>query len=82
VVKVPDVRAIRRHLKLSQHEFSRAYRIPLATLKKLGARPTPAGRAGSGLFAGDRAASEDYAKTRSQREPLKFAANFNGIFGD
>lgn len=33
VVKVPDVRAIRRQLKMSQQQFSRAYRIPLATLK-------------------------------------------------
>lgn len=33
VVEVPDVRAIRRGLRMSQHEFSRIYRIPLATLK-------------------------------------------------
>ena len=33
VVKVPDVRAIRAHLRMSQQEFARAYRIPLATLK-------------------------------------------------
>jgi len=33
VVRVPDVRAIRRGLQMSQHEFSAAYRIPLATLK-------------------------------------------------
>jgi putative transcriptional regulator len=33
VVEVPDVRAIRRHLRMSQGEFSSAYRIPLATLK-------------------------------------------------
>ena len=33
VVEVPDVRAIRRHLHMSQGEFSTAYRIPLATLK-------------------------------------------------
>jgi putative transcriptional regulator len=33
VVKVPDVRAIRTHLRMSQHEFARAYRIPLSTLK-------------------------------------------------
>ncbi|HEY1299099.1 MAG TPA: helix-turn-helix domain-containing protein [Stellaceae bacterium] len=33
VVKVPDVRAIRRQLRMSQHEFARVYRIPLATLK-------------------------------------------------
>lgn len=30
---VPDVRAIREHLHMSQQEFSRAYRIPLPTLK-------------------------------------------------
>ena len=33
VVEVPDVRAIRRRLHMSQHEFARVYRIPLATLK-------------------------------------------------
>jgi putative transcriptional regulator len=33
VVEVPDVRAIRGHLRMSQQEFARAYRIPLATLK-------------------------------------------------
>ena len=33
VVEVPDVRAIRRRLRMSQQEFSRVYRIPLATLK-------------------------------------------------
>jgi putative transcriptional regulator len=33
VVDVPDVRAIRRHLRMSQNQFSAAFRIPLATLK-------------------------------------------------
>lgn len=34
VVKVPaDVRAIRRGLHMSQHEFADAYQIPLSTLK-------------------------------------------------
>ena len=33
VVEVPDVRAIRRQLHMTQHEFADAYRIPLATLK-------------------------------------------------
>jgi putative transcriptional regulator len=33
VVEVPDVRIIRRQLRMSQQEFSRVYRIPLATLK-------------------------------------------------
>lgn len=33
VVEVPDVRAIRRQLHMSQHEFASAFRIPLATLK-------------------------------------------------
>ena len=33
VVEVPDVRAIRRELRMSQQEFARVYRIPLATLK-------------------------------------------------
>ena len=33
VVTVPDVRAIRRRLHMSQHEFADAFRIPLATLK-------------------------------------------------
>jgi putative transcriptional regulator len=32
-VEVPDVRAIRRRLHMSQMEFARAYRIPLATIK-------------------------------------------------
>jgi putative transcriptional regulator len=33
MVEVPDVRAIRRQLRMSQQEFARVYRIPLATLK-------------------------------------------------
>lgn len=32
-IEVPDVRIIRAKLHMSQQEFSRAYRIPLATLK-------------------------------------------------
>jgi putative transcriptional regulator len=32
-VKVPDVKAIRRGLRMSQHRFAAAYRIPLPTLK-------------------------------------------------
>ena len=32
-VEVPDVKAIREELGLSQQAFARAYRIPLATLK-------------------------------------------------
>jgi putative transcriptional regulator len=33
VVDLPDVRAIRERLKMTQPEFSKAYRIPLPTLK-------------------------------------------------
>jgi putative transcriptional regulator len=33
VVEVPDAGAIRRKLRMSQSEFAKAYRIPLATLK-------------------------------------------------
>lgn len=33
IVEVPDVRAIREGLGLSQQAFASAYRIPLATLK-------------------------------------------------
>jgi putative transcriptional regulator len=33
IVRVPDVRAIRRRLRMSQQRFAAAYRIPLATLK-------------------------------------------------
>ncbi len=32
-VEVPDVRTLRERLSMSQQEFSRAYRIPLPTLK-------------------------------------------------
>jgi putative transcriptional regulator len=32
-VEVPDVKAIRRGLRMSQHRFAAAYRIPLPTLK-------------------------------------------------
>jgi len=32
-VEVPDVRAIRRALHMSQQEFAKTYRIPLPTLK-------------------------------------------------
>jgi putative transcriptional regulator len=33
VVEVPDVRAIRRQLHMSQRRFAETYRIPLPTLK-------------------------------------------------
>ncbi len=33
VVDAPDVRAIRRSLRMSQHRFAAAFRIPLPTLK-------------------------------------------------
>ena len=33
IVHVPDVRAIRQRLDLTQQEFATAYHIPLATLK-------------------------------------------------
>lgn len=33
VIEVPDVRAIREALELSQQAFASAYRIPLATIK-------------------------------------------------
>jgi len=32
-VEVPDVKAIRRALRMSQHRFAATYRIPLPTLK-------------------------------------------------
>ncbi len=32
-IEMPDVRAIRRELHMSQHEFSDVFHIPLATLK-------------------------------------------------
>jgi putative transcriptional regulator len=32
-VKMPDVKAIRRSLHMSQHRFATTYRIPLSTLK-------------------------------------------------
>ena len=32
-VAMPDVKAIRRSLHMSQHHFAAAYRIPLSTLK-------------------------------------------------
>jgi putative transcriptional regulator len=32
-VEVPDVKAIRRSLRMSQDRFARAFRIPLPTLK-------------------------------------------------
>lgn len=32
-VELPDVKSIRRALKMSQHTFAAAYRIPLPTLK-------------------------------------------------
>jgi putative transcriptional regulator len=32
-VEMPDVKAIRKGLRMSQHRFASAYRIPLPTLK-------------------------------------------------
>jgi putative transcriptional regulator len=33
IVDLPDVKAIRRSLRMSQHRFAAAFRIPLPTLK-------------------------------------------------
>lgn len=33
IVEAPDVRSLREQLSMSQQEFSRAYKIPLPTLK-------------------------------------------------
>jgi putative transcriptional regulator len=33
IINIPDVRAIRENLHMSQVEFSEAYQIPLATLQ-------------------------------------------------
>jgi putative transcriptional regulator len=33
VVEAPDVKAIRKSLRMSQHRFAAAFRIPLPTLK-------------------------------------------------
>ena len=33
IVEMPDVKAIRRSLRMSQHHFAATYRIPLSTLK-------------------------------------------------
>jgi putative transcriptional regulator len=57
VVDVPDVRAIRRRLRMSQMEFARVYRIPLATIKNWEQGEAPAGRAGRSLSAGHRQAA-------------------------
>ena len=46
-VDIPDVKAIRRSLRMSQHRFAAAYRIPLPTLKNWEQgrrRPTGAAR--------------------------------------
>jgi putative transcriptional regulator len=32
-VEIPDVKALRRSLRMSQHRFAAAFRIPLPTLK-------------------------------------------------
>ena len=42
-VEIPDVKAIRRSLRMSQQRFAAAYRIPLPTLKnwEQGRRPMP-----------------------------------------
>jgi putative transcriptional regulator len=42
-VEIPDVKAIRRSLRMSQHRFAAPYRIPLPTLKnwEQGRRRTP-----------------------------------------
>ncbi|HLJ62861.1 MAG TPA: NadS family protein [Stellaceae bacterium] len=32
-VRIPDAKAIRKRLRMSQSEFAQAYRLPLATLK-------------------------------------------------
>jgi putative transcriptional regulator len=40
-VEIPDVKAIRRSLRMSQHRFAAAYRIPLPTLRSRdGGTPT------------------------------------------
>jgi len=69
-VELPDVKAIRRSLRMSQRRFAAAYRIPLPIAKKLGARTTAPRRAGGGLSARHRTASEG---DHGSRSPLKYA---------
>ena len=57
-MELPDVRAIRLSLKMSQHHFAAAYRIPLPHFEELGAGKAHARCARRGLSAGDQAASE------------------------
>jgi hypothetical protein len=66
-IEVPDVRAIRKQLRMSQQEFSRDYRIPLATLKKLGTGPPPAGYPCCGLPASHRGAPSRGSRGRARK---------------
>jgi hypothetical protein len=56
-VKIPDVKAIRKALHMSQHRFAALYRIPLPTLKnwEQGRR---ARCTSGGLLAGDSTPAE------------------------
>ena len=53
VVEMPDVRAIRRKLRMSQTEFAMRFRIPLPTLKnwEQGRRRQPDAPASAYLYA-------------------------------
>jgi putative transcriptional regulator len=65
-VELPDVKAIRRWLRMSQHHFASAFRIPLPTLKNWEQGRRMPDRAGGGLSAGDQAASEgDHGSRRA-----------------
>ena len=53
-VKIPDVKAIRKALHMSQYRFAALYRIPLPTLKNW----EQGRRAPDSLFAGDSTPTE------------------------
>jgi hypothetical protein len=82
VVEVPDVRAIRRQLHTSQQRFAATLRIPLPTLKKLGAGTPRTRRGGGRLFACDRPASQGPRGSAAARMTTHRHSPLTCSFGD
>ena len=61
-VGVPDVRAIRKQLNMSQQEFATAYTIPPVDAKGLGTGPQTTRRNGGGVSERDRAPARSNTK--------------------
>ena len=79
-VELPDVRAIRQKLHMSQQRFAETYRIPLPTSRNREQGRPLAGRAGRRLPTGDRAPAQSHQGSTATRmngpQPMPLTRSF------